>query len=191
MGRLCSKDNGTLDSLQSKTREGFKDKECDAIYELVTRRFLACCSIDAKGYETVVTVNVGFESFHIHGLSIEEAGYLEVYPYDHWSERVLPTELEKVLQSLYRRMLRWQNIFERYNIERLALVEAFEACEAYLARPTCRSEQEKDLRQIGQGIRDASDVLYTALSAFTGNLQKISTSTNILRRVFSSHFDSN
>jgi len=216
-------------------KQGFPNKECEAIYELVTRRFLACCSTDAKGYETIVIVKVGFESFRVHGLSIEDAGYLEVYPYDHWSERTLPAELEmgmaldvvslvmkegatsapkplsesdllglmdkygigtdatmaehirKIQDREY--VVKQGNCFYPTSLG-LALVEAFEACEAFLARPTCRSEQERDLRQISEGNRDASDVLYAALAAFSCNLQKLSTATNVLRQVFSAHFDS-
>lgn len=125
-------------------------------------------------------------SFHIHGLSIEEAGYLEVYPYEHWSERVLPTELEKGTTVNVVSLLMKEGstcapkplsesdllgLMDRYGIGTdatmaehirkiqdreyvikqnncfypmalgLALVEAFEACEVFLARPTCRSEQ--------------------------------------------------
>jgi DNA topoisomerase-3 len=42
-------------------KQGFQNKESEAVYELVTRRFLACCSFDAKGYETVVIVQAGAE----------------------------------------------------------------------------------------------------------------------------------
>ncbi|GJQ10824.1 hypothetical protein GpartN1_g4969.t1 [Galdieria partita] len=239
----CSPRQGTKDDkahppihpIKAAPKRGFKDKEFEAIYELVTRRFLACCSIDAKGYETIITVKVGFESFHIHGLSIEEAGYLQVYPYEHWSERVLPTEFEEGTSVHVVSLMMKEGstsapkplsesdllgLMDKYGIGTdatmaehirkiqnreyvtkqgnffypmalgLALVEAFEACEAYLARPTSRSEQERDLRQISQGSRDASDVLYSALSAFTCNLQKLQTAKNVLHQVFSVHFDS-
>ncbi|KAM3419262.1 DNA topoisomerase [Cercospora zeina] len=48
------------------------DAESQRVYEFVTRRFLACCSDDAKGSKT-------------------DRNYLDVYPYDKWtSSQVLP-----------------------------------------------------------------------------------------------------
>jgi DNA topoisomerase-3 len=61
-----------------------------AIYELVTRHFLACCSKDALGEETYVEVKVHEEHFHARGLVIKQYNYLEVYPYDKWYGNLLP-----------------------------------------------------------------------------------------------------
>ncbi|KAJ3569230.1 hypothetical protein NPX13_g6151 [Xylaria arbuscula] len=49
------------------------------IYEFVARRFLACCSEDAKGVATDVDILYGEESFHAHGVVVLEQNYLEVY----------------------------------------------------------------------------------------------------------------
>ncbi len=38
------------------------------VYEYVTRRFLACCSKDAKGFETTVDVECGGEEFSAIGM---------------------------------------------------------------------------------------------------------------------------
>ncbi|OJD19705.1 hypothetical protein AJ78_00328 [Emergomyces pasteurianus Ep9510] len=54
------------------------------VYEFVTRRFLACCSEDAKGESTEVEIKYGEEIFHTHGLLVLERNYLEVYTYDKW-----------------------------------------------------------------------------------------------------------
>lgn len=37
------------------------------VYEYITRRFLACCSKDAEGWETIVYVTCGREEFHSTG----------------------------------------------------------------------------------------------------------------------------
>ncbi|KAI1282411.1 DNA topoisomerase [Xylaria sp. FL0933] len=55
------------------------------IYEFVVRRFLACCSEDAKGVATDVDIMYGEESFHAHGVVVLERNYLEVYVYDKWT----------------------------------------------------------------------------------------------------------
>ena len=56
------------------------------LYEFITRRFLACCSPDAKGHGTTVAVEIGGEYFEAKGLTILERNYLNVYhPYENWS----------------------------------------------------------------------------------------------------------
>ncbi|KAL4960635.1 DNA topoisomerase 3 [Aspergillus stella-maris] len=61
------------------------------VYEFVTRRFLACCSEDAKGQSTNVELQYGEEMFHAKGLIVLERNYLNVYVYDKWeSTQQLP-----------------------------------------------------------------------------------------------------
>lgn len=73
------------------------------LYEFVVHRFLACCSDDAKGIATDVDIKYGDESFHAHGVIVLERNYLDVYPYENWTnsaelpkytvgERFEPTE---------------------------------------------------------------------------------------------------
>jgi DNA topoisomerase III len=61
------------------------------VYEFVVRRFLACCSDDAKGEATTVELQWASETFHTKGLLVIERNYLDVYPYDKWeSSQQLP-----------------------------------------------------------------------------------------------------
>ncbi|XP_074866357.1 DNA topoisomerase 3-alpha [Carettochelys insculpta] len=60
------------------------------LYEFIVRHFLACCSQDAKGQETTVELDIANERFVAHGLMILARNYLEVYPYEKWSDKVLP-----------------------------------------------------------------------------------------------------
>lgn len=61
------------------------------VYEFVTRRFLACCSEDAKGEASDIEIEWGPEAFHAHGLVVLERNYLDVYVYDKWeSSQQLP-----------------------------------------------------------------------------------------------------
>ena len=77
------------------------------VYEYITRRFLACCSKDALGWQTTVEVKYGQEEFstagsccafdmhmqrahYYTGLTVRERNYLEVFPYDKWSDKELP-----------------------------------------------------------------------------------------------------
>ncbi|KAK6042871.1 DNA topoisomerase [Cooperia oncophora] len=64
------------------------------VYELIVRHFLACVSWDAKGRETRVRMRIGGETFHATGLCVQDLGYLRVYIYDKWSNKVIPTYLE-------------------------------------------------------------------------------------------------
>ncbi|KAL4906627.1 hypothetical protein BDW74DRAFT_190171 [Aspergillus multicolor] len=61
------------------------------VYEFVARRFLACCSDDAKGQSTDVEIQYGDEEFHAKGLLVLDRNYLDVYVYDKWeSTQQLP-----------------------------------------------------------------------------------------------------
>ncbi|XP_019397469.1 PREDICTED: DNA topoisomerase 3-alpha [Crocodylus porosus] len=60
------------------------------LYELIVRHFLACCSQDAKGQETTVEIDIANERFIAQGLMILARNYLDVYPYDKWSDKVIP-----------------------------------------------------------------------------------------------------
>ncbi|KAJ5724150.1 DNA topoisomerase 3 [Penicillium malachiteum] len=61
------------------------------VYEFVARRFLACCSEDAKGQGTEIEIKYGDEFFHANGLIVLERNYLDVYVYDKWeSSQQLP-----------------------------------------------------------------------------------------------------
>lgn len=57
----------------------------------MVRRFLACCSEDAKGESTTVEIEYGDETFFTNGLIVLERNYLDVYPYEKWtSSQPLP-----------------------------------------------------------------------------------------------------
>ncbi|EME89662.1 uncharacterized protein MYCFIDRAFT_193524 [Pseudocercospora fijiensis CIRAD86] len=61
------------------------------VYEFVCRRFLACCSDDAKGSKTEISILYGSETFNASGLTVLRRNYLDVYPYDKWtSSQELP-----------------------------------------------------------------------------------------------------
>nr|XP_054763637.1 DNA topoisomerase 3-alpha-like [Lytechinus pictus] len=60
------------------------------VYELVVRHFLACCSQDAQGKETIVNIMIAEEEFTATGLMIIARNYLDVYPYDKWNAKIIP-----------------------------------------------------------------------------------------------------
>ncbi|XP_070703799.1 DNA topoisomerase 3-alpha [Pempheris klunzingeri] len=60
------------------------------LYEFIVRHFLACVSQDALGQETVVDIDIAQEKFSTSGLMIIARNYLDVYPYDRWSTKVIP-----------------------------------------------------------------------------------------------------
>lgn len=56
------------------------------VYILVVKHYLACCSRDAVGKETILTVKMGSEDFTAKGLMILERNWLEIYsPWERWS----------------------------------------------------------------------------------------------------------
>lgn len=56
------------------------------LYEYVVRRFLACCSDDAKGSATEIDLQYGEELFSAHGVIVLERNYLDVYIYEKWND---------------------------------------------------------------------------------------------------------
>lgn len=61
-----------------------------ALYELVTRHFLACVSKNAEGVETIVKIDMNGEEFSANGLIILERNYLDVYTYFKWNAKEIP-----------------------------------------------------------------------------------------------------
>lgn len=76
------------------------------VFEFVVRRFLACCSDDAKGSTTTVQLAYGPETFTATGLTVLERNYLDIYPYDKWtSSQQLPKfELHEVFTPIEAKM---------------------------------------------------------------------------------------
>ncbi|GAA5979660.1 hypothetical protein JCM5350_003800 [Sporobolomyces pararoseus] len=60
------------------------------VYDLIVRRFLACCSKNARGSETTVEIEIAGEHFTAKGLIVRERNYLDVYIYDKWQGNYLP-----------------------------------------------------------------------------------------------------
>lgn len=65
---------------------GALDDNAKRLYEFIVRRFLACCSDDAKGQATDIDIKYGDECFHAHGVIVLERNYLDVYPYENWHD---------------------------------------------------------------------------------------------------------
>jgi DNA topoisomerase-3 len=90
-GRNDDKAHPPIHPVTFATGSAFQNDEQRRVYEFVTRRFLACCSEDAKGTATDVEILYGDEEFHAHGLIVLERNYLDVYPYENWtSSQTMP-----------------------------------------------------------------------------------------------------
>ena len=75
--------------LRNQNDQGISNDEF-RVYELITRHFLASCSKDAKGFETVIKVEMQKEFFHAKGLAIKENNWLDIYIYEKWAATTLP-----------------------------------------------------------------------------------------------------
>lgn len=82
---LCSLKHTVLEGISPPL---FLQGDDRRLYEFIVRHFLACCSQDAQGQETTVEIDIAQERFVAHGLIILARNYLDVYPYDHWSDKV-------------------------------------------------------------------------------------------------------
>uniref|UniRef100_A0A7S3GC86 DNA topoisomerase n=1 Tax=Palpitomonas bilix TaxID=652834 RepID=A0A7S3GC86_9EUKA len=61
------------------------------LYEMIARHFLACCSCDAVGDEVKIEAQMGSEKFLLQGLTVRARNYLDVYPYENWVDKPIPT----------------------------------------------------------------------------------------------------
>ncbi len=62
-----------------------------AVYDYITRHFLACCAQDAIGQLTTVNIELrGGEHFTGTGLMVTALNWLEVYPYEKWVGHTIP-----------------------------------------------------------------------------------------------------
>jgi len=59
--------------------ETITDPTQRGVYALVVKHYLACCSRDAIGKETVLTIRISSEEFTAKGLMILERNWLEIY----------------------------------------------------------------------------------------------------------------
>ncbi|XP_048349631.1 DNA topoisomerase 3-alpha isoform X2 [Sphaerodactylus townsendi] len=136
------------------------------LYEFIVRHFLACCSQDAKGQETTVEIDIANERFVAHGLMILARNYLEVYPYERWSDKVLPvyekgsrfqpTSVEMVDGETSPPQLLTEadliSLMEKHGI-------GYDSMGYEMSKPDLRAELEADLKLICEGKKDKSRVL--------------------------------
>lgn len=74
-----------------ENENAFKCRNESRVYDLIVRHFLGACSKDAIGDETSVILKIKDEEFQASGLVIRERNYLEVYTYEKWSGKLLPS----------------------------------------------------------------------------------------------------
>jgi len=208
---------------------GFESRDMDRLYEYIARRFLACCSVDAKGSETVIVAQVGAELFNAKGMIVERQGFYEVFIYDRWVDKDLPpvgtgdrvpiealelrtgkTEpppllsesdlislmdrhgigtdatIAQHIQKILERGYVSKNHLKRFQPELLglALVESYESCQVYLARPYMRAQQEQSLKQISTSSIGKNEMLESALASFGGMYELLETNARALDEVF-------
>lgn len=77
-----------------------KNEDERRVHEFVVRRFLACCSEDARGNRSEVEILYGTETFSASGLMVIETNYLDVYPYEKWTstEQLPPYEIGETFE---------------------------------------------------------------------------------------------
>ncbi len=64
------------------------------LYDLITRRFLACFAPDAKVSRMKVTASAGAEKYSASGMHIMESGWLDYYKYARLEDKALPEFIE-------------------------------------------------------------------------------------------------
>ncbi|KAJ3217572.1 DNA topoisomerase [Dinochytrium kinnereticum] len=66
------------------------NEEHKKVFNYIVRRFLACCSDNAKGKQTQITLEIAGEVFSASGLVVIRRNYLDIYPFDKWESTAIP-----------------------------------------------------------------------------------------------------
>uniref|UniRef100_A0A8C2XUA3 DNA topoisomerase n=1 Tax=Capra hircus TaxID=9925 RepID=A0A8C2XUA3_CAPHI len=143
------------------------------LYELIVRHFLACCSQDAQGQETTVEIDIAQERFVAHGLMILARNYLDVYPYDRWSDKTLPVYEEGTyFQPSTVEMVDGETSPPQLLTEAdlIALMEkhgiGYDSMGYEMSKPDLRAELEADLKLICEGKKDKLVVLHQQVQKY-------------------------
>ncbi|KAI9803660.1 MAG: DNA topoisomerase [Piccolia ochrophora] len=120
VGRNNDKAHPPIHPLCAVDPTALGNDESRRVYEFITRRFLACCSEDARGEATDVGILYGDENFHTHGLTVVERNYLDVYPYEKWEST---EQLPKF------------RVGERFNPDEAMMTEGKTSPPGYLTEP--------------------------------------------------------
>ena len=87
--------------LKRATQQQLRSADEWALYEYITRHFLACCSEDARGAGSTVVMDIAQERFKATGLIVTQRNYLDVFRYERWTGNVLPLwEVGQVVRPL-------------------------------------------------------------------------------------------
>ncbi|PSN32683.1 DNA topoisomerase 3-alpha [Blattella germanica] len=143
------------------------------VYEFVVRHFLACCSKDAEGLETIVEIDINNEKFLANGLMIIARNYLEVYPYEKWNAKEIhiyengqtfePTSVEMTDGETNPPKLLTEadliSLMEKHGI-------GYDNMGFPMSKPHLRAELEADLKKICEGIKDPKLVLEEQLARY-------------------------
>ncbi|KAI4836326.1 DNA topoisomerase 3 [Plasmodium brasilianum] len=90
-GKLNDKAHPPIHPVKNMNKSEKIDEKEWKLYEFICRHFLAVCSDDAIGYNSKVIANIGEEQFFCKGLKIVKKNYLEVYIYEKWNDKIIPS----------------------------------------------------------------------------------------------------
>jgi DNA topoisomerase-3 len=103
------------------------------VYLYICRHFLACCSDDAVGAQTIVNCVFGTEDFEARGNMIISKNYLNIFIDENWGEKTIPLFYEN--QKIFKKELLNKNDNNGY-------IESFLLNEGQTSAPLLLSETE-------------------------------------------------
>ncbi|CRH01621.1 DNA topoisomerase 3, putative [Plasmodium relictum] len=90
-GKLNDKAHPPIHPVKNMNRSDKIDEKEWILYEFICRYFLAVCSDNAIGFNSKVIARIGEEQFFCKGLKIIKKNYLEIYIYEKWNDKIIPT----------------------------------------------------------------------------------------------------
>ncbi|KAH9636384.1 hypothetical protein HF086_011241 [Spodoptera exigua] len=184
------------------------------LYEFIVRSFLACCSKDAQGQETTVSIDIANEKFHASGLMITARNYLEVYPYDKWSSKEIHVYEHRYLDGNTSppNLLTEADLIalmEKHGIETIknrsyvaladaihfvpgllgmGLVEGYDAMGLTISKPHLRAQLEADLKAISEGRKQPQQVLAEQIAKYKEVYQTVAQEANKIDAALAERF---
>ncbi|PVD39556.1 hypothetical protein C0Q70_02191 [Pomacea canaliculata] len=132
------------------------------IYEFIVRHFLACCSQDAQGHETVVEIDVAAERMVAGETSppslLTEADLIALMEKHGIGTDATHAEHIETIKSRMYVGLRPDGRFVPGHLG-MGLVEGYDQMGYEMSKPHLRAELEADLKAISEGRKQKNDVL--------------------------------
>lgn len=99
-GKADDKSHPPIHPIKILNKNKYSNDLYYCVYTFIVKHYLACMSSNAQGYETKVNIDISGYEFYCKGTEITEKGFLDIYDYESWEDKLLPNLKEKEIVKL-------------------------------------------------------------------------------------------